>query len=74
MSTHPDKRTEILLAYASTSGRRFGTLVDRLFWPEQEALLALRNRSPVINITTENVRTLTDRHEVVYTELSATPA
>lgn len=74
VSTHPDKRTEILLAYASTSGRRFGTLVDRLFWPEQEALLALRNRSPVINITTENVRTLTDRHEVVYTELSATPA
>lgn len=74
MSADSDERTEILLAYARTSGRGFGTLVDRLFWPQQEALLALRNRSAVINITTEDVRVLTDRYEVVFTDGSAVPA
>lgn len=71
MSAHPGRRTEILLDYARASGRDFGTIVDRLFWPEQEAILALRNRSAVINITTEDVRKLTDRYEVVYTDRSA---
>jgi len=49
-------------------------LVARLFWPEQEALPALRNRSPVINITSEDARKLTDRYDVVDTDRSAAPA
>jgi len=74
VNAQPDQRTEILLAYASASGRRFDTLVARLFWPEQEALPALRNRSPVINITSEDARKLTDRYDVVDTDRSAAPA
>jgi hypothetical protein len=64
--TGTDGRTTILLGYARASGRRFNTFLDQLFWPEHEALLMLRNRSAAINITLENVRTLTDRWEVVY--------
>ena len=60
------ENTEILLSYARASGRRFNTFIDRLFWPQHEALLMLRNRSAAINITLENVRNLTDRWEVVY--------
>jgi predicted nucleotidyltransferase len=62
----PDEHTEMLLAYASASGRRFDTFIDRLFWPRQEAMLILRNRSAVINITPEDVRSLTDRWEIVH--------
>jgi hypothetical protein len=61
-----DGRTKILLSYARASGRSFNTFLDQLFWPEHEALLMLRNRSAAINITLENVRTLTDRWQVVY--------
>ncbi len=67
MSADSDERTKILLDYARTSGRGFSTLVDRLFWPQREVILALRNRSAAINITTEDVRKLTDRYEVVFT-------
>jgi len=63
--------TEVARAFADAgylraSGRRFRNLLDALSWPEQEALQILRNRSAVINITREDVRTLTDRWEVVY--------
>jgi hypothetical protein len=61
-----DEHTEQLLAYARASGRRFASFVDRLFWPQQEALLILRNRSAAINITCEDVRSLTDRWQIVY--------
>lgn len=61
-----DEHTEQLLAYARASGRRFASFVDRLFWPQQEALLILRNRSAAINITCEDVRTLTGRWQIVY--------
>ena len=52
--------------YAKASGRPFNNLLDALSWPDKEALMILRNRSAVINLTDENVRTLTDRWEVVY--------
>jgi hypothetical protein len=64
--TGTDGRAKILLGYARASGRSFNTFLDQLLWPEHEALLMLRNRSAAINITLENVRTLTDRWEVVY--------
>lgn len=61
-----DENTAILLDYAQASGRQSNTFLDRLFWPEHEAILQLRNRSAVINITTEDVGSLTDRWEIVY--------
>jgi hypothetical protein len=76
-TTSTEEFTEILLSYAHASGRRFNTFLDMLSWPDHEALLTLRNRSAAINITLENVRTLTDRWEVVYsydTSLAATRA
>lgn len=66
-----DEHTATLLAYARASGRQFNTFLDRLFWPEHEAILHLRNRSAVINITTEDVGSLTDRWETVYRASSA---
>lgn len=64
-TTGPAGRSEIL-RYTEASGRHFSSLFAALSWPEREALLILRNRSAVINITTENVRNLTGRWEVVY--------
>lgn len=65
-SLGPDEQTEIVLRYAHASGRRFASFIDRLFWPRQEAVLLLRNRSTAINVTTEDVRDLTDAWQVVY--------
>jgi predicted nucleotidyltransferase len=65
-TTAPAEQREVMLNYAKASGRRLPFL-DALTWPETEALRMLRKGSAaVINITDENVRTLTDRWEVVY--------
>lgn len=50
----------------AASGCPFHDLFGRLSWAEVEAVRILRNRSAVINITREDVRTLTDRWEVVF--------
>ena len=65
-TTAPADQREILLSYAKASGRPINNLLDALSWPDKEALMILRNRSAAINLTVENVRTLTDRWEVVY--------
>ncbi len=65
-TTGPADQREVLLGYAKASGRPFNNLLDAVSWPDKEALMILRNRSAVINLTDENVRTLTDRWEVVY--------
>lgn len=57
---------QTVLDYAAASGRTFGSFTACLFWPQKEAVLALKNRSPVISITTEDVRSLTDRWQVIY--------
>jgi hypothetical protein len=54
------------LEYARASGRSFSAFPDRLFWPARELRMILKNRSPAIRITDEDVRELTDRFEVVY--------
>lgn len=54
------------LAYSRASGRQFNNFNDKLSWPRNEALLALRKRSPTINITIQDVSILTDRWEVVF--------
>ncbi len=50
----------------SWSERSFSTFHDRLFWPARELRMILKNRSPAISITDEDVRKLTTRFEVVY--------
>jgi hypothetical protein len=62
----PDERTKKRLAYARASGRQFPHFNAKLSWPEGEALLVLRKRSPTINITTQDVSALTERWEVVF--------
>lgn len=54
------------LDYARDSGRSFSTFTDQLFWPARELRMILKNRSPAISLTDENVRALTGRFEVVY--------
>lgn len=61
----PDQRVKKRLAYSRASGRQF-RLSAELSWPENEAVLALRRRSPTINITTQDVSALTDKWEVVF--------
>jgi predicted nucleotidyltransferase len=55
-----------VLEYARASGRSFSTFHDRLFWPARELQMILKNRSPAISITNEDIRELTERFEVVY--------
>jgi predicted nucleotidyltransferase len=52
--------------YARASGRRFGTYVEELLWPLRELFMTLKNRSPAINITDEDVSKITNRFRVVY--------
>ena len=55
-----------VLEYARASGRSFSAFHDRLFWPARELRMILKNRSPAISITDEDIRRLTERIEVVY--------
>ena len=54
---HVDK----VLEYARASGRNFSAFHDRLFWPARELRMILKNRSPAISITDEDIRKLTER-------------
>ena len=65
-TTAPADQRKILLSYAKAGGRPTNDLLGALSWPETEALMILRNRSAVINLTDEDVRNLSDRWEVVY--------
>jgi predicted nucleotidyltransferase len=56
-----------VLAYTHASGRHFGTFTERLFWSERELRMLLRNRSPAISVTNEDISQITDRFQVVYT-------
>jgi hypothetical protein len=55
-----------VLRYANASGRSFPTYIDKILWPQTEAVQILRNRSAAISITTEDVEQLTDNVETVY--------
>jgi hypothetical protein len=57
---------KLIIGYSQQSGRTFDTCFDRLFWPERELLLFLRNRSAAINITQEDVDNLSGPVAVVY--------
>jgi hypothetical protein len=56
-----------VLAYTRASGRHFSTFTERLFWPERELRMLLKNRSPAISITNEDISQITGRLQVVYT-------
>lgn len=55
-----------VLAYARASGRRFSALHELLYWPDRELQMILRNRSPAISITDEDIAKFTHRAEIVY--------
>jgi hypothetical protein len=59
---HPQE----VLRYATASGRLFHTYIDRILWPQTEAVQILRNRSTAISITTEDIEQLTDKIETIY--------
>ncbi|MBC7631273.1 hypothetical protein [Aeromicrobium sp.] len=65
-TTAPADQREILLSYARANGRPVNDLLVVMSWPDKEALTILRNRSAFINLTLEDVRTLTDRWKVVH--------
>jgi predicted nucleotidyltransferase len=60
------ERAQRALEYAAASGRSFGAFVDRLSWAETELTQILRNRTSSISVTREDVSTLTDQWQVVY--------
>ena len=64
--TNGDRYVQQVLAYAEASGRRFGVFTEQLFWPARELRMVLKNRSPAISITNEDISKLTDRFEIVY--------
>lgn len=64
--TNGDRYVDRVLAYARASGRRFGMFHEQLFWPLRELRMILKNRSPAISITDEDISKITDRFEVVY--------
>jgi predicted nucleotidyltransferase len=64
--TDGDRYVDSALSYAAQSKRSFGTFVDRLFWPLRELRIILKDRSPAISITDEDVSNLTDRFKVIY--------
>jgi predicted nucleotidyltransferase len=60
------KDSKVLRGYARASGRRFGTFLDELYWPERELMTTLRARSGYLNVHTEDVSEFTDEVKVVY--------
>jgi len=64
--TDGQRYVDQVLEYARVSGRSFSAFHDRLFWPARELRMILKNRSPAISITDEDIRKLTERIEIVY--------
>lgn len=64
--TDGQRYVDKVLEYARASGRSFSAFHDRLFWPARELRMILKNRSPAISITDEDIRKLTERIEIVY--------
>lgn len=58
--------TEVKLAFAGASGRRFRTFIDRLFWAREDLLRTLRARSGYIKVHTEDISRFTDESRIVY--------
>ena len=63
----PDLYVRKVLAYARSSGRRFGAFHELIYWPDRELRMILKNRSPAISITDQSIGSLARRLELVYT-------
>lgn len=63
--TH-EEMMERRIDYARRSGRSCPRFMDAIMWAENEALLYLRQRSAIINITMDDITKFTDRWKVVY--------
>src|ERR1700721_1380474 len=55
-----------VLAYARASGRRFDAFHELLYWPARELRMILKNRSPAISITDEDISQFTGCFEIIY--------
>jgi hypothetical protein len=64
--TDGERYVDHVLGYAKASGRNFGVFIEQLMWPVRELMLILKNRSPAISITCEDITKLTDRFKIVY--------
>jgi predicted nucleotidyltransferase len=64
--TDGQRYVDEVLKYARASGRSFSAFHDRLFWAARELRMILKNGSPAISITDEDIRKLTARFDVVY--------
>ncbi|MFD7656806.1 hypothetical protein ACFV4N_22785 [Actinosynnema sp. NPDC059797] len=53
-------------AITHDSGRYFDSFIRELVYPLRQLILHLKDRKPSINITSEDITTLTDRHSRVY--------
>lgn len=62
------KQTEpqALLDYTYTTGRKFPSILDRMFWPKMEIFRTVRGKSPYVNVTDEDLSVFTDQTKVVY--------
>ena len=58
--TDGKRHVDNVLEYARASGRNFSAFHDQLFWPARELRMILKNRSPAISITNEEIRELTN--------------
>ena len=65
-ATRPSPDEHVKLTYANSSGRSFPTFLDKLFWAEKEMRQILKNRSPYISLTDEDISRITDGSKVVY--------
>ncbi len=64
--TDGDRYVDRVLHYARASGRNFSIFFEQLMWPARELRMILKNRSPAISITNEDISKLTDRFKIVY--------
>lgn len=62
----PDLYVRKVLAYARASGRRFDAFHELLYWPTRELRMFLKNRSPAIQVTSDDVGQLTDCYKIIY--------
>lgn len=62
----PDLYVRKVLAYARASGRRFDALHELLYWPTRELRMFLKNRSPAIRVTSDDLDQFPDCYKIIY--------
>jgi hypothetical protein len=61
-----DRLGDLDLALTAVRHESDGERLVQLYWPNRELLMMLKNRSPAIKITREDVSQLTSRFAIVY--------